>query len=275
MRRSRLGIYAGFGSTVPFDDRLRLIRDAGFGATALWWEEKNPRIRELRHHAPERVRNAGLYLDNIHVPYFACRELWSPNHAARSEAVALHTRWLDDCRRHNIPRMVMHVSLGASTPEPAEHGLDSFRRLTDHAMEAGVIVAIENTHDDRYITYLLERLDSPALQLCFDTSHDRLYADRPGALLKRWKHRLAALHLSDTDGRRDQHWLPGEGVVDFDALRPHWNDTYQGAYMLESVPKNRAEDPAGFLSRAFNSLAVAVPRSVAPDLTTPSVRAAG
>lgn len=259
MDRSRLGIYAGFGFSVPFEDRLRLIREAGFGATGIWWEEKNPRIRAVRDRAPDLIRRAGLFLDNIHVPYFACRELWSPDGDARAEAVRLHAGWVADCARHGIPRMVMHVSLGRSTPEPSEAGLDSFRRLTDRALDLGVTVAIENTHEERYIDYLLARIESDALQLCFDTSHDRLYSRRPGGLLARWRGRLAALHLSDTDGRRDQHWLPGEGVVDFEALRGHWDAPYAGVFMLECVPRDRGECPAAFLARACDRLRLALP----------------
>lgn len=269
MDRLRLGIYAGFGFHVPFEERLALIREAGFGATAIWWEEKNPRIRAIRDRAPDLIRKAGLFLDNIHVPYYACRELWSPDAAERADAVSLHLGWIDDCARHAIPRMVMHVSLGTSTPAPGPAGLDSFERLTERAAASGIGLAIENTHQDAYVDVLLDRIDNPALQLCFDSSHDRLYAQTPGSLLDRWQSRLTALHLSDTDGRRDRHWLPGEGVVDFGLLRPNWEESYEGVYMLECVPKDRNEDPARFLARAYDSLAVA------GAVTSPSVRAAG
>ena len=259
MERARLGIYAGFGFSVPFKERLSLIREAGFGATAIWWEEKNPRIRALRHQAPDMIRRTGLFLDNIHVPYFACRDLWSPHADERADAVAMHRLWLDDCARHDIPRMVMHVSLGTSTPEPTSRGLDSFIRLVEHAAHAGISIAIENTREERYIDYLLNGIDCETLTLCFDTSHDRLYAPEQGGLLARWRHRLSALHLSDTDGRRDQHWLPGEGVIDFAALQHHWDDGFDGVYMLECVPRDRNEDPRAFLARAYTSLAAAVP----------------
>ena len=53
-----------------------MIRDAGFGATALWWGEDSDRARELRAIVPDLVRNAGLFIDNIHVPYQGCNELW-------------------------------------------------------------------------------------------------------------------------------------------------------------------------------------------------------
>ena len=60
-----------------------MIRDAGFDAVSLWWEEKHPRGRTLRHLAPDMVRKTGLYLDNMHVPYYCCNDLWSPEESTR------------------------------------------------------------------------------------------------------------------------------------------------------------------------------------------------
>lgn len=261
----RLGIYAGFGFEIPFEERLRLIREAGFGSTAIWWEEKNPRIRELRHRAPELIRDAGLGLDNIHAPYYACRELWSDKAADRTQSVDLHRSWLDDCSRHGIPRMVMHVSLGSNTPPAGTSGLDSFQRLVDHAERANVTIALENTRNDSYLDYLFERIESPRLALCFDTSHDHLYNAVRGRLLDRWCLRLAALHLSDTDGKRDRHWIPGEGVVDFGVHQQKWNGTYAGAYMLECVPKDRNEPVPTFLARACQRLEACIGASAIPQ----------
>ncbi len=42
--------------------------------------------------------------------------------------------------------------------------------------------------------------------------------------------------------------------MDFEALAPHWNGSYRGVYMLESVPKVRGEGAEGFLTRAFEAL---------------------
>ena len=73
--RLRLGMYAAFGFHVPFDERMRLIADAGFDCTSLWWEHKNERVRELKHAAPGIAREAGLEVESVHVP------VWSKNSA--------------------------------------------------------------------------------------------------------------------------------------------------------------------------------------------------
>ena len=55
----RLGIYVSSRVGVPFAGRMAMIRDAGFGATCLWWEEEREEARRLRHLAPDIVRKNG------------------------------------------------------------------------------------------------------------------------------------------------------------------------------------------------------------------------
>ena len=250
----RLGIFLSPRRfDVPFADRMAMIRDAGFGSTCLWWEEERPEIRSLRHLAPDIVRKQGLRLDNIHVPYRWCDDLWSPKDGRRLSSVERHLRWVEDCRRHEIPVLVMHVTMGKRVPPPNALGIDSLRRIVDAAASSGVTVAIENTRSARHLEALFHAIPSSSLGLCFDTSHDVLYADPPLGLLKDWGYRLVATHLSDTDGKRDYHWLPGTGVVDFESIAAHLPDSYAGSFMLEVAPTRRDVSLADYLSKAHES----------------------
>lgn len=251
---SRLGIFlSARGVDVPFPVRMAMIRDAGFGATCLWWEEERPEARRLRHLAPDIVRKNGLHLDNIHVPYRWCNDLWSPKEERRRAAVERHLGWVDDCRSHGIPLLVMHVTMGRRLPPPNALGIDSLRRIVEAAETSGVTVAVENTRSARHIEALFHAIPSWNLGLCFDTSHDFLYGDPPLQLLKHWGHRLAATHFSDTDGRRDYHWLPGAGSIDFEAIAAHLPESYTGGYMLEVAPTPREVTLGDFLSKAHAS----------------------
>ncbi|MCC6491307.1 MAG: TIM barrel protein [Candidatus Hydrogenedentes bacterium] len=250
----RLGLFAWFGVPIPFVERMSLVREAGFEATSLWWEEDDEKRRRLRDLAPDIVRNACLHLDNLHAPYVGCNALWSGDAVERLAMVDRHLGWVEDCALHDVPMLVMHVTQGSTVAPPNAHGLDSMRRIVGAAEERELRIAIENTRGEQHVDWILDDIDSPALGLCYDSSHDWLYAAEPVALLSRWGHRVMTTHLSDTDGRRDRHWLPGEGAVDFEriAAQPAWQQ-YVGTCLLEVVPKDRAEDVRGFLARAYES----------------------
>jgi sugar phosphate isomerase/epimerase len=264
---AKIGIFAGFSFHVPFRERMPLIRDAGFSATALWWEERHPEGRRLRHLAPAIVRDAGLDIDHIHVPYHNCADLWSDVEADRHAAITQHIEWLADCARHEIPRLVMHVAAGAGTPPPNANGLDSFRRMLDAAEEHAVTVAIENTRRPEHVHFLLEALDSSALGLCYDTSHDRLYADTPLDLLEAHAERLVTTHVSDTDGRRDLHLVPGDGVCDYAPLARAL-DRAPADLVLEIRQRDQEESPADYLARAYRAA-----KAILESANEPSARA--
>lgn len=241
-----------------------MMRDAGFEATALWWEEDDARLRGLRDKAVEMVRTAGLLLDNIHVPYRRCACLWGRDNAERLEVVERHLRWVEDCARHEVPGLVMHVSGSVRTELDLDQGLDSLRRVVERAEDRGVTVALENTRSTAPLDWLFMNIDSPALTLCYDSSHDQLYGEAMGALLNRWGDRLAVVHLSDTDGRLDRHWLPGEGVIDFGALfATPALAAFRGACLLEVVPRERDATALEFLVGARERLETVLGRSTA------------
>ena len=36
-----LGIFSWFGFVLPFEERITLIKEAGFTATSIWWEDED------------------------------------------------------------------------------------------------------------------------------------------------------------------------------------------------------------------------------------------
>jgi sugar phosphate isomerase/epimerase len=252
--RQPLSIFSWYDYDLPMCDRLSAIRSAGFQATSLWWGDGHCRGAELGE-LTAMARDQGLHVENVHVPYELCNDLWSRDAARRGTCVDQHIRWLEDCSRHAIPRMVMHLTVIADLPAPDAICLESMDRIVTTAEQLGVIVAVENTRRRDYVDFVLERIPSRHLGFCYDSSHARLNADQGTDLLRHWGHRLVAVHLSDNDGKEDRHWLPGNGVIDWRKLAaafPH--DTYGGCIHLEVVP-NEAEkaalSPEAFVGKAY------------------------
>ena len=251
--KNKAGIFSWYGFVMPFQERINLIKQAGFGATSLWWENEDQPYPTKREDMPRLVREAGLYLENIHVPFNDSDALWSEDDRAREVVVKNHLEWLQDCAQHQIPMMVMHLSDRSDSATFWHQGLKSLKVLTRAAEELGVVIAVENTrHNDR-VRYILETISSDSLGFCFDSSH-HLLTDRVSyKLLKDFGGRLAATHISDNDGLEDRHWLPGHGVIDWHGVSRAFPKVYSGCLTLEASPtkEERLGTPQAFLELAF------------------------
>ena len=149
----------------------------------------------------------------------------------------------------------MHCTLGSATPPPNQYGLDTFNKLIEEAEKAGVKIAVENMRHPEHLDYLFDAIDSPNLGLCYDASHDWLYNKKPGELLNNWGHRVITTHLADTNGKRDLHWLPGKGVVDFKLIKAALKDTgYKDSFMLEVTTRKKESSLEPFIRKAYESL---------------------
>ena len=254
---SKYGIFSWFGFELPFSERLKLIKEAGFDSTSVWLGEEEDLVKNGKEHLiPELVRDCGLFFENVHAPFEHCNKIWSDDSGVRNDIKREYDSCISFCSRHNVPIVVVHISRGDDAPEFNKYGLDLIKEMVEYAEDLNVVVAIEHTRKSHYLDYIYSSIESPSLGFCYDSSHDFMCNPNPGAILRKWGHLLAATHLSDNDGISDKHWLPGEGNVDWKIVREHFpRDEYTGFFTLEVVPKTDAEEPARlFLKRAFESI---------------------
>ncbi|WP_457552752.1 sugar phosphate isomerase/epimerase family protein [Desulfobacula sp.] len=114
----------------------------------------------------------------------------------------------------------------------------SFDELEPYCRARGVKIAVENllctpklVQMDQFDA-LFARYDFDFMGFCFDSGHGSLVSlDDPLFFAKRYKDRIIALHLQDTDGiapeliedglsvlKHDKHALPFTGVINWDEL---------------------------------------------------------
>ncbi len=241
-------IFDWFGYELPQVERYRLIRSAGFTGVLLWWSDE---FDQHYRDAPEVARRAGLFVENIHTPFAGINSLWLDNLDGEAFAARL-LQCVEDCAEFEIPTMVVHLSSGATPPPMNDLGLGRIRRIADLAERRGVNIAFENLRKTEYLDYVLGRLDSPRIGLCYDSGHHNCYT--PGEdLLGQYGSRLMALHLHDNDGSDDQHLLPFEGTVRWESILPQIAGTgYRGALSLEAMNEGHQTLPAEeFLRLAY------------------------
>ncbi len=224
-----LSIYNAFGYTLDWQERYNLIKAAGFDGVMLWWSDgfgRGPGYEQ----DPERARNAGLTVENIHAPVQWQNDL-SLNNQAGESLFEAYTKCVRDCAQYRVPAVVIHLP---NDKYPLnELGVERIGRLSGLAEELGVKIAMENIFNTKNLCRALESY--PALGLCYDSCH---YANDPDApdLLKMYGGRLTALHLHDNGGARGQHQLPFDGNIDWPRVMGEIAATgYTGPVSLEPM----------------------------------------
>ncbi len=248
-------IFSWFGFVMPLQERLTLIKDSGFDATCLWWEDEVYPKTIPADVMPAMVRDAGLFIDNIHCPYRGADRFWSKRKSARQEEIDTYYSHIEACAKHEIPHMIMHVNDENPVIESTELGLDSMIHLVRRAEEYGVKLAIENTLNNDIIGMLLSEIPSENLGLCYDSSHDWIQGQSRGTFLEEWKDKLLCTHLSDNNGKEDKHWIPGNGEVNWEKIMPSIVNSQIGSITMELLSsKVKIEDPREYLKTAYDSL---------------------
>jgi sugar phosphate isomerase/epimerase len=253
-------MFSWFGYPLPFEERLQLIKEAGFCASSFWLGEEEELVRTGKLDAmPALIRSQGLFLEYAHAPDAGCNDLWSESRYQRQKIKEIYHRYIAVCQKHRIPILAFHVSQskGEQPVAPTEEGLKVVEELVKFAEDCDVKIAVENTMAPTFLDFVLSQIESPHLGFCYDTSHDFLYSPEPGLLIERWGKRLLMTHLADNDGVLDRHWLPGAGIIDWEVVRSRFpSETYRGFYNLEVFPKDPLlkEGASQFVSAGYHSI---------------------
>lgn len=138
--------------------------------------------------------------------------------------------------------LVLHGGVPAPLGVPADNHLTSLVRsledLSPVAAGLGVKLAVEVIPNalstaGALVELLESDLDAEDLGICMDVGHARLMGDVVDAIEACSGH-LITTHLHDNRGRTDDHLVPGQGVVDWDAtLLALQKVGYDGAWIFE------------------------------------------
>lgn len=179
----------------------------------------------------------------------------------RAADMALIRRDIEICAALGIQNIVLHPGGTEACPDRAtlEHlaaiRLESFATLAAICEEKGTRIAIENMSDGgtgvwgkrkfgaiaEELLGLIEEIASPALGICWDTSHANIQSLNQAEAIRACGDKLIALHISDNDGSGDQHRTPGYGNIDFASIISALREIgYTGNFNLEIPGENRA-----------------------------------
>jgi sugar phosphate isomerase/epimerase len=250
-----LGIYAWFGYGLPLEKRLKLIAEAGFSTTCVWFGDEEEMVSEGRaDEMPVLVHDAGLFLENIHAPFWNSNYLWAQSGNEQSIIQTELSNAISFCGKHHIPIMVMHLSAGKNPPPPNQSGLEIIRELLQQADDEGVTIALENAEEygNSYLEFAFANIQAPNLGFCYDSSHDAIAKIFRGKALEKWGYLLLTTHLSDNHGKNDDHLLPGKGSINWQKVMNQFpKNNYKGTIMLEVDGPEANFTAEDFLEYAF------------------------
>jgi len=193
--------------------------------------------------------NLGLTVSQVHGPW-----RWPALDATeedRSERFEKMTRAIRGTTLLGCDRMVLHNLMPQKRidTDPAyvkTVNKEFFSRLCAVGAQHGVTVCLENmpfpsqslARPCQTLEFVKE-LCLENFRVCLDTGHAQVLEAAPGQAVRLiGKEYLYALHVHDTDGLRDRHWLIGDGVIDWSDFGAALHEIgFDGCLSIESVVK--------------------------------------
>lgn len=245
-------IHDYFGYDMPMAERYKLIRNAGFHSVMLGWAGFPDNPDETKQKNPELARKNGLHIENMHTPFIGANEFWLDK-LDGEEYLNKQLSCIEDCKRHEIPAMVLHINQGLTPPLITSFGLKRLERLVSMAEKYDIYLAFENMRNTEHLRYIWSNIKSDQVKFCYDSGHQNCKTPNED-LLTEYGDRLIAIHLHDNNGMNDQHILPFDGTINwFDTMQKLRSSNYEGAISLEVISDSYVDfTPLEFLQLAYN-----------------------
>lgn len=230
---------------LPTQRLLTLYRELGCQTAQFYRNAARPADLATYRRIAE---DAGLPFDSIHGVFGADIDPSSLDEAHRRASVLIYEREAEVALTLGGPMVVVHPA-----PVVPENSVVDAARLTSLRRSiaelarigesAGVTFLIENLPpaclcpaSGPALAELLREAAHPRVRMCFDTGHAAMtgvaHEELEVAL-----HAVSLVHLSDNDGRRDQHLVPGKGVCDWPHLKGLFERLHPGCPLtLEIFP---------------------------------------
>lgn len=172
----------------------------------------------------EWSRKYGVELYSFHLPFWPFDEVDISNPHIAEKSVEYIKSFIDKGTSVGIDKYIIHPSgepiEKSERPRRMERAKKSLAVLAEYAESRGALICVENLprtclgRDSRDILELLSA--DERLVACFDTNH--LLEEEPLEFIKAVGNKIATLHVSDYDFKNERHWLPGEGMLDWQSI---------------------------------------------------------
>lgn len=182
----------------------------------------------------------GIELYSFHLPFmpFGVLDISNPNLA--ESTIEYLKDIIDKACAIGIDKFIIHAS-GEPIDENdrtkrMECAKNSLNILATYTKERGAVLCVEDlprTCLGRDSSDILELISANEnLRVCFDTNH--LLGEENIDFIRKVGDKIITLHVSDYDRVNERHWLPGEGINDWQQIILELNKIgYSGAWLYE------------------------------------------
>ena len=247
-----IGISTGFIYDRNIQESLILIKGAGFRFIEVWSCPLNGEYVHFDWRQEQKIRDleSSLYeldlkVNSLHAPFSESLDISDINETFRTEAVKATIRTAEVLKRLGGEILVLHPASKNHHMHNKQARLDQSRKSIEeifrHTQELGLKIALENQlphilgGDVPTLLSILGAYPKEKMGICFDTSHANLYPEHNVVEpYRKLADRVIALHVSDNYGQRDDHFIPGDGTIDWQKFIAALRETdYRGVFTLE------------------------------------------
>ncbi len=251
---------------------LDLISREGFPDIELWGMHPHldHRDREGLIKLFNFMQCKGLGAVSFHAPFYRWESyakeihwlsLADPGEEGRHEAVKEIKKVVDILDIFDCSLLVVHAGISGSKEWRQERAqsLKSLEELALYCGDRGVQMALENGVNQNTspgaVREIVDNFPPEILGICLDLGHANITGDSSEAVTVCGE-RLIHLHVSDNYGKSDDHRIPFDGTVNWNAVKESLESvgfsrafTYELRYWGQDDPQGD-EDFALYLSRA-------------------------
>lgn len=210
----KLGIYTGIGYSNSLEERLELIKAAGFQVVCLNFEKDMEHTETSWENQMRLAQKYSLPVEAVHLTGTKMTSIWKDCEEAEFVTVRLMDE-IKAMKEVGVSTGVAHVTWGFNKPaDPSEGALKRFERITEAAEKYGIRIALENSVFAEHVHYVLDNLKSQYIGFCYDSGHENAFTPMEN-YLEKYGGRLFAMHLHDNGGSYDDHNIPFRGTINW------------------------------------------------------------
>lgn len=175
--------------------------------------------------AKAHADKAGITVWSVHLPFGGAYDISQTDDSLRRQAVELNKHDMQLCARLVAPqKFIIHPSAEPIGDEERAARIaaskKSLEELAPVAKELNVTLLVENLprtclgNTSAELMDIIDGIENTAI--CFDVNH--LLIESQASFVQNTKGKIQSTHMSDYDRKNERHWLPGEGVIDWNGL---------------------------------------------------------